>query len=239
MKFKHPLTEAIFLRRYFRFLIEVSFNNKKRRMLYCPNLGPMERCNILGTRVFFSGPSRLSDGYLDVLELVEVNGGALVSIHPEHTYTLVREGVHQGVVTELQDFRFLHTAVTKQPGRGVELLLKENGEQCFLHIEQVISSDDRGEGYIPESIHTGVKVLLELMALKAAGHRVILLYCVQHAGIYCLKPADKIDPLYGKTLREAVSKGVEVLAYRVNINLTEMTLASRIPVLLSEDITYR
>jgi len=238
MKFKGPLTEAVLLKRYFRFLVDVALKNKHKRTIYCPNLGPLINCDVLGSRVWYSSTSRVH-GYLDVLEIVEVNGGWLVSIHPEHTKFLVMEGVHQGLVPELRDFRFLHAPISPSFGNGIELLLKENGEQCFLHIEQVIFGDDRGEGYFPEIAGNNMLSLKELISLKEAGHRAVLFYCVQHTGIGCVRPADVIDPLYGKMVRDAARMGVEILAYRVNISFREITLESRIPVLLSEDIAYR
>lgn len=236
MKFRGPLTEAILLKRYFRFLVEVLLKNKKKRMLYCPNLGPLTHCDRLGSRAWFSSVSRLSQGYLDNWELVEINGGWLVCINPEHAKRLVVEGIEQNVITELSGFHFLQSPMMPTLRNGVELLLKENGEQCFVYIEPVLFGDERGDGYFPEASGMGLAGLQELLALREAGHRTILLYCVQHSGVRCMKPADSIDPQYGKVLRAAVSLGVEVLAYRANISLHEISLEFSIPVLLSEDI---
>jgi sugar fermentation stimulation protein A len=238
MKFRGPLTEAVLLRRYFRFLVDVVLKNKRKRTLYCPNLGPLLNCDVLGSRVWFSSASRIQ-GYLDVLEVIEVSGGWLVAVHPDHTKFLVMEGVHQGLVPELQDFRFLHTPISPSFGNGIELLLKENGEQCFLHIEQVIFGNERGDGYFPEDGGAGLMPVKELIALKEAGHRAVLFFCVQHTGIGCVRVSDIIDPAYGKIVREAAGMGVEILAYRTHISLRDMNLEARIPVLLSEDLTYR
>jgi len=43
------------------------------------------------------------------------------------------------------------------------------------------------------------------------------------------KPADHIDPGYGKGLRRAVLGGVEILAYDVSIDLKGIQLNRRIP----------
>lgn len=237
MRFKDPLTEATLLKRHFRFLAEVALKNKKNRMVYCPNLGPMTNCDILGSRIWFSGVTRVSQGYLDSWELVEVNGGWLVSINPEHAKYLVNEAIERNIITELSGFHFLQSIMMPTLKNGIDLLLKENGEQCFVYIEPVLFGDDRGNGYFPEAIGLGLSPLQDLIALKEAGHRTILFYCVQHAGVRCIRTADSVDPHYGKILREAASLGVEVLAYRANITLRDIVLESRIPVLLSEDIT--
>ena len=52
----------------------------------------------------------------------------------------------------------------------------------------------------------------------------MLIFCVQHTGIRTVSPADIIDPVYGKTLRNAVDNGVEVFAYKADISPEEITL---------------
>jgi sugar fermentation stimulation protein A len=63
----------------------------------------------------------------------------------------------------------------------------------------------------------------------------VLLFCVQHSGIQRIIPADNIDPEYGRLLREVVSKGVEVIAYRADFEVqnSRITLREKVPVLLS------
>ncbi len=239
MKFKKPLTDAVLLKRSFRFLIEVILANRKRRMIYCPNLGPLLNCDVLGSRIWFSAANRLAQGYLEVLELTEINGGELVAVNPVYAQILVREGLCQEMIPELKDYRFLQTHVTVPQTNNIELLLKENGEQCFIHIEPVFFGDERGEGYFPETLNQSVTQIQELITQKELGNRAVLFYCIQNTGIRCLRLADSIHPPYGKMLRAAALAGVEVLAYRTHISLQEITLESRIPVLLSENIVYK
>ena len=235
MKFKSALTEAVFLKRYYQFLAEVGINNDKKRIIYCPNLGNLAHCDVLGSRAWFSNPLRLSEGYLDTWELVEVNGGWLVCINPLYTPILVQEGIDSGIITELKEFQFLKTPVIPNTKEGIQLLLKENGEQCFIQLETVLLADDRNEGYFPGAKGEGFSNLFDLIALRESGHRAVLIYCIQHNGIQVVRPADTIDPEYGKVLREAVSKGVEVLAYKTTIDLNEIKLDTKVPVLLSEN----
>ena len=239
MQFKAPLIEAVLIKRYFRFLVDVILNNKKKRTVYCPNLGVLTHCDVLGSRIWVSNPTRLSQGCLEIWELVEVNGGWLVCVNPEHAEILAREAIELGIIPELAGFRFLQIPIVPRLGHGIELLLKENGEQCFIHVEPVLFGDDRRDSYFPEEKGAGLAALLELIALKEHGHRALLLYCIQHNGASSFRPSDVIDPEYGRVLREAVAKGVEVMAYRTQISLHEITLETKVPVLLSENITSR
>jgi sugar fermentation stimulation protein A len=68
------------------------------------------------------------------------------------------------------------------------------------------------------------------------GNRAVLVFCVQHSGIEHVSPADQIDPVYGNTLRQAIKKGVEVIAYKAHFSLQgashEITLVDAIPVII-------
>ena len=52
----------------------------------------------------------------------------------------------------------------------------------------------------------------------------MLIFCVQHTGIERVFPADHIDKEYGRTLRKAIEAGVEVIAYKAAISLSNMRI---------------
>ena len=82
-----------------------------------------------------------------------------------------------------------------------------------------------GLGIFPDAVTTrGQKHLQELMEMRELGHRAALVFCVQHTGIKRIKPADAIDPDYGRLLRAAADKGVELLAYSTRFDLAENSL---------------
>ena len=43
-------------------------------------------------------------------------------------------------------------------------------------------------------------------------------------------PADDIDPAYGRTLRRAAARGVELLAYASRVRPERIELARRLPI---------
>ena len=53
---------------------------------------------------------------------------------------------------------------------------------------------------------------------------------VQRADVREVRPADAIDPLYGRTLREALAAGVEVLAYGARVTTRDIRLERRLAV---------
>src|SRR5207244_401427 len=91
--------------------------------------------------------------------------------------------------------------------------------------------DEIHRGFYPDCpTEKGVQQLKALIHAKEMGHRSVLIYCVQHTGINRVFPADHIDSKYGSTLRQAIIAGVEVLAYRIDISLSEMEIAQQIEV---------
>jgi sugar fermentation stimulation protein A len=76
--------------------------------------------------------------------------------------------------------------------------------------------------------------LRELAALAREGVRAVLLYCVNLTGIEGVRPAEEIDAAYAEALREAVSAGVQVLAYGVQLTPDEVRVDRRLEVHLTE-----
>jgi sugar fermentation stimulation protein A len=57
----------------------------------------------------------------------------------------------------------------------------------------------------------------------------MMFYFIQRMDAQVFRPADHIDPEYGRRLRQAVEKGIEVLAYDVRISLQGIELNKYIP----------
>ncbi len=52
----------------------------------------------------------------------------------------------------------------------------------------------------------------------------MLVFCVQRGDVDEVRPADAIDPAYGRTLREAIAAGVEVMAWRARVGLEAIAI---------------
>lgn len=234
MKFNSQLTEAILLKRTLGFLAEVVLPSRQKLMIRCPNLGQMTGCDVLGSKVWYSN----AVGYhcLPTWELVEVDGGHVVSINPEIIKPLVIEGIQQEIIEEFAHYSILHTGGVYEQYKSQYLILEKDQDQCYVGLEHVILADDRGDGFYPEYPTQGYENLKYLMQARADGHRAVLMYCVTREEVENLKPANHIDFEYCKMLKTAISQGVEVIAYKTEISLNEVTLTTPLPVLISEDL---
>ena len=105
-------------------------------------------------------------------------------------------------------------------------------EPCYVEIKNCTLVDDN-VALFPDAITTrGLKHITELQALVNSGSRCVMFYFIQRMDAKIFKPADHIDPEYGKGLRQAVQQGLEVLAYDVAIDLTGIRLNRKIPIKL-------
>jgi sugar fermentation stimulation protein A len=66
--------------------------------------------------------------------------------------------------------------------------------------------------------------------MVAAGHRAAIVFCCQRGDVREVRPADAIDPGYGRTLRAAMAAGVEAYALAARVAPEEIGLDRPIPV---------
>jgi sugar fermentation stimulation protein A len=55
-----------------------------------------------------------------------------------------------------------------------------------------------------------------------------MFYFIQRMDVRVFRPADHIDPDYGRRLRQAAAKGIEIMAYDVHISLQDIELKNNI-----------
>ncbi|MDP1931510.1 MAG: DNA/RNA nuclease SfsA [Gammaproteobacteria bacterium] len=238
MKFSTPLHEAILIKRYKRFLVDVTLPDGSVTTLHCPNTGSMLNCAEPGSRVWYSVAANASRKYPFTWEVVEVDGRHKVGINTGKANALVREALAENVIDTLRGYANIQSEVVYGSERSrVDFLLSggaADSRDCYVEVKSVTLGLGDGLGAFPDAVTSrGQKHLRELMAVHRAGHRAILLFCVQHSGIERVVPADHIDPKYGAMLRDAHGVGVEVKAYGVEFAVDGMTLRRELPVLLA------
>jgi sugar fermentation stimulation protein A len=114
----------------------------------------------------------------------------------------------------------------------LDLMLERPGNRCFIEIKNCTLIEG-STACFPDAITArGLKHLVMLQELFDAGDRAVIFFLVQRSDATEFRPADHIDPQYGRELRSAVSNGVEVFCYDVTISLTKIALNKCIPVIL-------
>ena len=234
MDLPYPLHEGRLVRRHKRFFVDVDLIDGRRVTAHCPNTGSLLGCADPGLRVWLSETHGAGRKLPYRWDLVEVEGGTLVGVNTGLANRLVHEALAAGVIPELAGYDEVQGEVRfGTEGSRVDLFLsRANGwERCFVEVKNVTAAVSGGVALFPDAVTVrGTKHLRELMGVVAAGDRAVLCFCVQRGDAREVRPADAIDPVYGRTLREAIAAGVETIAYRAEVTLAAIRLRDRLPV---------
>lgn len=226
-----PLTEGRLIRRYQRFLTEVELADGARVTAHCPNTGSMLGCKAPGSRVWLSAASNPARKLAWTWELVEALPGVPVGLHTGRSNALVREAVEAGFPAALAGYAAIRGEVPYGEGSRIDLLLTApDRPPCYVEVKNVTAAEG-GVALFPDAVTVrGAKHLDEMAAQVAAGHRAVLVFCVQREDVTEVRPADAIDPHYGRRLRAALAAGVEVLALGARVTVEEIRLEQVLPV---------
>lgn len=220
MKIPGPMTEGRLIRRYKRFLADVTLSDNSEVTAHCPNTGSMLGCQPADARVVLSVSDNPKRKLKYTWELVETAPGAWACVNTARPNAQAREGIEKGVIRELSGYAKCRSEVRYGSEKSrIDLHLSGHHSQPDAWVEvKNVTLCEQETGYFPDAVTIrGQKHLRELTAQVEAGERAVLLFVVNHSGIEVVKPADQIDPAYGKLLRQADAAGVEVLAYRARL----------------------
>ncbi|MCG9727271.1 DNA/RNA nuclease SfsA [Vibrio brasiliensis] len=229
MKFEPILEPAVLIKRYKRFLADITLPDGSERTIHCANTGAMTGCATPGNKVWYSTSDNPKRKYPNSWELSETATGHRICINTARANQLAVEAIESGTIKELQGYDQLQTEVKygNENSRIDILLNSENKPKCYIEVKSVtlLDEDKSGQGYFPDAVTTrGQKHLRELAQMAQNGSRAVLLFTVLHSGIEKVSPAHHIDANYSQLLKYAQEQGVEVLCYKAELSHHEIKL---------------
>ncbi len=237
MRFPQPLLPGILLRRYKRFLADIRLDDGREITAHCPNSGSMKTVAIPGNRALVSPADNPKRKLKWTWEVAYVGDGSVAAlVNTALPNRVVREGIETGRIPELAGFDGIRPEVRYGERSRIDLLLTGDGRpDTYVEVKNVtlLADDEPGIARFPDAVTTrGTRHLRELMGVVRAGGRGVLVFHAARGDAGEVRPADAIDPEYGRTLREAHAAGVEILAYRVEVTPTGAVIEGRLPVVL-------
>ena len=229
MKIDPPLEPASFVRRYKRFFADFELADGSIETGHCPNTGSMKSCLVAGSLCYFSRSDNPKRKLKTTLEYVTTHSGQLACINTQRANQIVKEALERGQIAELAGYQNIRAEVKYgEENSRIDFKLSDSKlrgisdneiqPDCFVEVKSVTLAE-RGIASFPDSVTSrGQKHIRELMAMRAAGYRAVLFFCVQHQAINQVRIASEIDPDYASLLAQAMQKGVEVLAYQVELS---------------------
>ncbi len=217
-------------RRYQRFLAEIVLDTGEMVTAHCANSGSMKACSEPGRPVYLSPQNSPRRKLKYTWEMIDMPD-SLVGVNTNIPNRLVTKAVADAAIAELAGYERIRPEVTVGENRSrLDLMLeKTDGKRCYVEIKNCTLVENRIASFPDAVTVRGRKHLRELQELVDQGHRGVIFFLIQRMDAECFRPADSIDPEYGRKLRQAVTSGVEILAYDVNLDLQAITIHRRLP----------
>jgi sugar fermentation stimulation protein A len=235
MRFSAPLIRGRLVKRYKRFLADVTLDSGRTITVTCPNTGSLLGLTGVGSTVWLSESDSPTRKYRHTWEMVEAdlgNGPAIVGINTVHPNQLVAEAIEAGRIRELKGYPTLRREVKYGEKSRIDILLEcPRKGLCYVEVKNVHMMRRAGLAEFPDSVtERGAKHLRELAEMVRTGHRAVMLFLIQRADAMKLAVARDIDPRYGEAFDAAGAVGVEALAYRCRLSREEIVVEKRVPV---------
>jgi len=199
---------------------------------HTPNTGRMIGCSEPGRPVWLSRHDQAKRKYAHTLEMIQMPG-ALVGINTMLPNRLVARAAAEGLLGELPGpAALVEREVTVGRSRLDLRLTDQEGRVILVEVKNCTLAENN-LAYFPDAVtDRGARHLDELAEAVRGGLRAAVFILVQRADAAAFSPADHIDPEWGRRLRLAVKAGVEVWAYRADLDPEKISLGAALPVKL-------
>ena len=222
------LVQGILIRRYQRFKADVKLRNGHVVTAHCPNSGSMLECSEPGRPVYLSRHSNPKRQFKYTWEMIKMPS-SLVGVNTMVPNRLTEASISARNIRALSGFDQIRSEVRYGENSRIDLLLTKGEARCFVEVKNCTLVSD-GVAYFPDAVTSrGLKHLVELQQQVRLGNRSVMFFLVQRMDAKLFRPADHIDPAYGRELRQAVQNGVEVMVYDVKIDLEGIRLNQHLP----------
>ena len=198
MNLPGPLLRGTLIRRYKRFLADIALDDGEDITAHCPNPGSMLGLNAPGVRVWVSRSDDPKRKLAHTWEVVEIGGGILAGINTNRPNKLVAEALSADAIPALSGYETIRPEVKYREGSRVDFLLTHpDRADCYLEVKNVHMMREPGLAEFPDCVtKRGAKHMDDLAAMRAEGHRAVVLFVVQMTGCERFAPAADIDPGY-------------------------------------------
>jgi sugar fermentation stimulation protein A len=249
MHFDPPLLRGRFLRRYKRFFVDVELDDGRTVIAHCPNTGSLAGCLSEGAEAWLQpahDPARKLRYTWKLIRisdtLVGVDTGLAVPIVEEAVTLGLLEGLsgHERMTREVSYGReqrsridlLLSSGGTPKATKGKQRVLYDGDARVYVEVKNTTLVDGATAMFPDAVTERGQKHLEELMHVVDGGQRAAMVFCVQRADCERFRPADHVDPAYGKLLRRAKAHGVALFALRATADSTGVYAQQTLPVSL-------
>jgi sugar fermentation stimulation protein A len=217
MIFSEELVRGTLIKRYKRFLADITLKNGDIITAHCPNTGTMLSCSAPGSPVALSTSDNPKRKYPHTLEMVK-SGDTWIGVNTARTNKLVAEAIEKGQIKEFMNIDRIQAEVKTSEHTRLDLQLFHGETSTFVEVKNC-SLSENNRAMFPDAVTTrGTKHLEELTRLTLEGKPSCIFFLVQRMDADHFSPATHIDPKYSLTLKRAIDAGVIALVYQAEVN---------------------
>jgi sugar fermentation stimulation protein A len=231
MRIEGRLEEGTFVARDNRFRVTVEVEGRAVSA-HLPNSGRLGELLVPGRRVLLIHRPGIQRKTAYDLSLIELDG-RWVSLDARLPNDLVAEALRDQRLFPLRGYPVVRREVTFGRSRFDFLLEAPDRQPFLLEVKSVTLVVD-GLGCFPDAVTArGRRHVQELAEALEAGYRTAVLFVVQRNDALGFRPHDESDPDFGRALREAALRGVEVYAYACQVEPGWAAVERALPVHLA------
>ena len=227
MKYNN-IVEGRFIERPNRFIAKVEIGGVTETV-HVKNTGRCRELLVKGTTVYLeksNNPERKT-GY-DLIAVLK-NGKTLINMDSQIPNAVTEEWLKKGNLFSKD--AVIRREVTHNKSR-FDFYIEEGGRKIFLEVKGCTLETDGIARFPDAPTERGVKHINELIDCVNEGFEAYILFVIQTKGIKHFEPNDKTHSAFGDALRNAESKGVNILAYDCNVTKDTIEIDKEIKVLL-------
>ncbi|MBI9055058.1 MAG: DNA/RNA nuclease SfsA [Bacteroidales bacterium] len=227
MIFEKPLTHGRLIKRYKRFLADITLDNGDVVTAHCTNSGTMKSCLENNAEVYLTPVNDPKRKTKFTWEMIKINND-WIGINTGNPNKLAYDAVLNGDIEKLKGYTEVKREVKFEDSR-FDVMAKNNSETCFIEVKNVTLKEGKYARF-PDAVTTrGKKHLETLMRVKEQGMRAVMLYIIQRSDVEIFAPAKDIDPDYAKTLNKAFKLGVEIIPIQAKVTPEKIEFTKELP----------
>lgn len=226
MKFD-KLIHGKLIKRYKRFLADITLDSGEKITAHVPNSGAMTSCIEENCDVWVSFHDNPKRKLKYTLELTKMKD-ELICTNTGVANKISIEAIKNGTIKELQGYTSIKPEQKYGQNSRIDILLENDEQKCYVEIKSVSLKIGDTLAF-PDAITTrGTKHLKELSDMVKEGHRAVMLYVIQRTDKLPFRLANEIDIKYKEAFDEAKKLGVEALVYQSQIDLKEINVIQKV-----------
>ncbi|MGG7566180.1 DNA/RNA nuclease SfsA [Rhodovulum sp. DZ06] len=219
MQFAAPLVRATLIRRYKRFLADVTLPDGTEATAHCANPGAMTGMGDPGDAVWLE-PNDDPKRKLKYSWKLTERGGAFIGVDTAMPNRMVLEALKARVLPAFADWPGIRAEAKWGDRSRIDFRLSgPDRPDMWVEVKAVSLSRAPGLAEFPDTVTArGAKHLAELADIVRSGARAAMLYVIHRTDCDRAAIAADLDPAYAAAFAAARAAGVEAYAARAELS---------------------